>query len=115
MAGTQFPRMVGGVASATAGTTQTQADATALSGAVNLVTTGNANDGVLLPASPAAGDVVYIVNLSAAVLKVYPTTGGKINNGSANAAVSMRANTTGAFVATGSGNWGAVFDTDTTD
>lgn len=114
MSRTQFSRMVGGVASATAGTTQSQAGATALTGAVNLVTTGNANDGVLLPSGATAGDVVYVVNLSAAVLKVYPTTDGKINNGSANAAVSMRANTTGAFVATGSGNWGAVFDTDTT-
>lgn len=113
MAGTQFSRMVNGVASATAGTTQTQAGATALTAAVNLVTTGNANDGVVLPTGMTAGDVVYVVNLSAAVLKVYPATDGKLNNGSANAAVSMRANTTAVCVNTGGNNWGVAFDTDT--
>lgn len=114
MASTQFPRMVGGVASVTAGTTQTQAGATALTGAVNLVTTGNASDGVVLSSEAVAGDVVYVVNLSNAVLKVYPSSAGKINNGSANAAISMRANTTAVFVNSGSDNWGAVYDTDTT-
>lgn len=114
MASTQFPRMVGGVASVTAGTTQTQAGATALSGAVNLVTTANANDGAILSAEAVAGDVVYVVNLSAAVLKVYPSTGGKLNNGSANAAIVMRANTSAVCINTGSDNWGVIFDTDTT-
>lgn len=110
---TQFSRMIGGSASVTAGTTQTQAGATAITGAVNLVTTGNADDGVVLPAERVAGDVVYIVNLSAAVLKVYPSTGGALNGGSANAAISMRANTTAVCVNTGSDNWGVAFDTDT--
>ena len=44
---TQFSRSIGGYATATAGTTQTQAGATALTGAVNFVTTGTAADGVL--------------------------------------------------------------------
>jgi hypothetical protein len=105
---TQFSRSIGGTASVTAGTTQTQAGATELTGAVNLVTTGNINDGVILQADRVAGDVVYIVNLSAAALKVYPSTGGAINGGSANAADVIAANTSAVCVNTGSDNWGVV-------
>ena len=105
---TQFSRSVGGYATATAGTTQTQAGATALTGAVNVVTTGNANDGVKLPTDVAVGDVVYIVNVSNAALNVYPATGGAINGGSANAAKALAANMSGAYVSLGGENWGAV-------
>lgn len=111
MAGTQFSRAVGGAASATAGTTQTQAGATALTGSTNLVTTGNAGDGVVLPTGYDDGDVVYVANLSAVTLKVYPATGGALNGGSANASITMKANSTGAFVNLSGGNsWGALFD-----
>lgn len=105
---TQFSRSIGGYAAATAGTTQTQAGATALTGAVNFVTTGNASDGVLLPAERPVGDVVYIVNSSGVALNVYPATGGKINNGSANAAKALAANMSGAYISLGSELWGAV-------
>ncbi len=88
---TQFSRSIGGYATATAGTTQTQAGATALTGAVNFVTTGTASDGVMLPAERPVGDVVYIVN-----------------NGSANAAKALAANMSGAYISLGSENWGAV-------
>jgi len=113
MASTSFTRSIGGTASVTAGTTQTQAGATELTGAVNLVTTGNANDGVILQADRVAGDVVYVVNLSAAALKVYPSTGGALNGGSANAAVVVAANAAATCINTGSDNWGIVRDTDT--
>jgi hypothetical protein len=105
---TQFSRSIGGYATATAGTTQTQAGATALTGAINFVTTGTASDGVMLPAERPVGDVVYIVNSSAASLNVYAATGGKINNGSANAAKALAANMSGAYISLGSENWGAV-------
>jgi hypothetical protein len=105
---TQFSRSIGGYATATAGTTQTQAGATALTGAVNFVTTGTAADGVKLPAERPVGDVVYIVNSSANSLNVYPVTGGKINNGSANAAKALVANMSGAYISLGDENWGAV-------
>lgn len=105
---TNFSRAVGGYAAATAGTTQTQAGATVLTAAVNLVTTGNASDGVMLPAGRGVGDVVYVVNQSAAALNVYPQTGGAINGGSANAAKALAANMSGAYVSLGSENWGAV-------
>lgn len=105
---TQFGRSVGGYATITAGTTQTQAGATALTGAINYVTTGNASDGVLLPSGYAQGDTVIIVNSSAVALNVYPGTDGKINNGTANAAKALAANLSGLYVSLGSNNWGAV-------
>lgn len=83
-------QVVAGTASVTAGTTQTQAGATALTGMQNLVTTGNANDGVILPKA-GNGAVIAIVNLSANALKVYPPTGGKLNGGTANASVTATA------------------------
>ena len=113
MSTTSFGRSIGGSASVTAGTTQTQAGATALTGAVNLVTTGNASDGVVLPADRVAGDVVYVVNLSANALNLYPSTGGALNGGSANAAVAIAANAAATCINTGSDNWGVVRDTDT--
>jgi len=87
---TSFGRMVGGVTTGlTAGTTQTAAGATALTGALNTVTVVAAdNDGVILPAGRGQGDVVIVANLDAAQdIKVYPNTGGSINGGSANAAL----------------------------
>jgi hypothetical protein len=105
---TQFGRTTGGYEAATAGTTQTQAGATVLNSAINYVTTGNASDGVMLPAGYGLGDVVYIVNSSGVALNVYPATGGKINNGSANAAKALAANLSGAYISLGSENWGAV-------
>ena len=104
----QNARFVGGYAAATAGTTQTQAGATALTGAINYVTTGNANDGVKLPSNYALGDMVMVCNSSGASLNVYPGTDGKINNGSANAAKALAANMTGLYISLGSNNWAAV-------
>lgn len=103
-----FATEVGGYETATAGTTQTQAGATALTGFINYVTTGNASDGVKLPADRTAGDIVYVVNSSGVALNVYPNTGGKINNGSANAAKALAANLSGCYISLGSENWGAV-------
>lgn len=105
---TQFGRTYGGYGTATAGTTQTQAGATALTAAINVVTTGNASDGVRLPADLGVGDKVVIVNVSGAALNVYPATGGAINGGSANAAKALAANMSGLYVHLGSNNWGAV-------
>ena len=113
MSGTQFARHIGGVAAVTAGTTQTQAGATALTGAVNVVTTGNASDGVRLPADRSAGDMMYVVNTSTNGAKVYPPVGGAINGGTANADVLLRGRSMGVYMSLGGGNWGATIDIDT--
>jgi hypothetical protein len=62
----------------------------------------------MLPAGYGLGDVVYVVNSSGVALNVYPATGGKINNGSANAAKALAANLSGCYISLGSENWGAV-------
>lgn len=84
---TSFGRMVGGVTTGlTAGTTQTAAGATALTGAINTVTVvGTDNDGVILPSGRGQGDRVLVANLdSAQDIKLYPNTGGTINGAAAN-------------------------------
>lgn len=84
-------KAVGGsvVTGVTAGTTQTQAGATALTGANNVVgTVANANDGVILPVAE-VGDSVYVRNAGANTAKVYPPVGGSVNGGTANAAVTL--------------------------
>lgn len=109
----QFGRVLGGHATATAGTTQTIAGATVLTGATNHVTTGNASDGVCLPLGGSVGDFVTILNLSANALKVYPPkladnatgAGGAINGGSADAAFTHAASKSGTYRCTGSNNW----------
>lgn len=88
---TVFPQQIlSGSAAITAGTTQTQAGATALTASTNLVTTGVANDGVLLP-SATMGTICTVVNLSANALKIYPPVGGALNGGTVNAAVTLAA------------------------
>lgn len=52
-------------------------------------------------------DEITVVNHGANTLSVYPQTGGKIANGSANAAFSVAATKTAYFTYIGSGNWAA--------
>src|SRR5688572_23813729 len=72
------------VAAKTAGTTQTQAGATAITSTVTLGTTGNADDGYLLPAMT-AGKVCIIHNLSANAGKVYANGTQTLNGTAGNA------------------------------
>jgi hypothetical protein len=71
--------------SITAGSTQTQAGATALTNDINNVTTvGTTGDGVKLP-SAVAGRRISIHNNGANALQVWPNTGDTIDGGAANA------------------------------
>ena len=77
----------------TAGTTQTQAGATALTASINAVTTvTTAGDGVRIPDAE-IGDSIEICNLGANSCKVYPPTGGRINALAANADFNLSPNT----------------------
>jgi hypothetical protein len=72
----------------TAGATQTQAGATALTKYLNVITTcATSGDGVALPAA-AANKTVVIINNGAASARVWPAngSGAKIDLGTANAA-----------------------------
>jgi len=106
----QNARFVGGIETAVAAAGSDQAGATEAGGAVNVVTsaTGTSADGVRLPASRAAGELLMIVNATAVALDVFPPTGGAINGGSANAAKALAANMSGLYISMGSDNWGAV-------
>lgn len=112
-------------ATATAGLTQTQAGATPLTGAVNQVTTGNANDGVGLPRADAGttggaggncvNGAIIVENVSAVALKVWPFydtvaaagDGSAIAGGAANAFFSQAASTTYMYVCTAAKTWRA--------
>nr|WP_294525774.1 hypothetical protein [uncultured Rhodopila sp.] len=53
------------------------------------------------------GDSITVVNHGANALSVYPQSGGKIANGSANAAFSVSATKLADFTYIGGGNWAA--------
>lgn len=76
------------------------------SGSLVLATGANAAKGVVLPTG-AAGDYFVIKNDDAAnaVLKVYAASGGKINNGAADAALSMAAKTCATLFCIAADSW----------
>lgn len=81
-------------------TGSTQGTALALPSDFNIFTTVAASTGAILPgAVPTSNvtDVYIVVNHGASTLSVYPPTGGKIANGSTNAAFSVAANKTAFF------------------
>jgi hypothetical protein len=78
-----------GVTNITAGTVQTQAGATPITSSIVVVTTGNASDGIILPALSASliGLRVQVINSSAAAGVIYATGATSTNtiNGTAGA------------------------------
>lgn len=86
----------------------TNADALALSAAINRVTTTAASTGVRLYL-PEAGSQVVVINSGANALLVYPGTGASINALTATTGgFSVAAGGRALFVGTGSANWFAV-------
>lgn len=86
----------------------TQATAKGISGDVVIFTTVAASSGGVLPPSSddiVAGDHIFVANFGANALNVYPPVGGAINNGSANAAVSLAVGKTAHLISLGYGNW----------
>lgn len=84
---------VGGVNTSIAAAGTGQSDAPLLPRASNIyITSTSGSNCVILPPGVgttqklAAGDYMRIINFSGQTLNVYPPTGGKIQNGSANAA-----------------------------
>lgn len=89
-------------AAVTAGTTQTFAGAVALTGDVNVVTTGVAQDGIILPQA-AAGLTIFVKNASANAGKVYVPNGGTLDGtaGATGVASGLVASKTTIFACTG--------------
>lgn len=73
---------------------------------VQVFTTVASSTGCIFSASGySAGDEITIANHGANTLSVYPATGGKIANGSANAAFSVSATKTAFFTSIDGTNW----------
>ncbi len=91
------------VAAKTAGTTQTQAGATLITSTITLGTTGNADDGYLLPAM-VAGRLLIIHNVSANAGKVYGNAAETLNGTAGNAgSTALTASKTMLVFGTGAG------------
>lgn len=89
--------VVGNVDNNLTATGTTQATALLVSNDINVLTTTAASTGVILRSDLSAGDTQEVVNYGAQTLTVYPPVGGKINNGSANAGVSVATNTSALY------------------
>lgn len=91
---------------AAAGSAQT--DATRIVHHYTVVSGGDDSTGVILPGA-APGAEYYILNTGSAGLKIYPASGQKINNGSANANITILENTLAHFAGLDYSQWGATF------
>lgn len=87
-----------------AATGANQGNAAAMSADFVLVTAADATKGVILP-TPVAGRVLMLKNNAAAVLKVYPASGGQINAVGADTAMSLAANVSAIFMASSATQW----------
>ena len=86
-----------------------QGDATAVTAGINTVSAADATKGLILPAAK-AGLVVEVYNEHATNgLKVYPATGDDINDGSANAAITMEGKGIARFTGLDTTTWAAAF------
>lgn len=84
----------------------TQATAYPITADITQFTTVAASTGAVLPASPTPGEDYVVSNFGANALSLYPGLGGKANNGSANAAVSIPAGKTAhAYFGGAVGGW----------
>lgn len=90
--------ILGDVANGLTAVGTTQANALALSAVNSIITTAAAGTGVRLMPTGTSDDV-WVVNLGANALLVYPVVGGSIQGGAANASFSIPAGKTAMFTA----------------
>jgi predicted flavoprotein YhiN len=106
----QSNALQGSINAAVAAAGSTQAGATVITTCNSLVTSGTG--GVSLPTWASTGDGYWVFNATGSTITVYPPVGssGKINGGSANAAITVGANK-GAFLRLmdNGTNWGTVY------
>lgn len=99
---------IGAQTGITAGTTQTQAGATAVTGPiVNVSTVTTAGDGVRLPAAT-AGRVVYVANPTANSVQVYGASTDTINAVATATGVAQAAGKHAVYFCAVAGNWNRV-------
>lgn len=99
---------------AVAATGSTTSDAAALTlGCLNVVSAADGTKGVKLPTG-VAGDVVRVYSSVATNgLKIYPPTGGDINDGSADAAITIEGKTAAILECVDGTTWAAIFTANT--
>src|SRR5579859_168140 len=83
----------------------TQGTATALTSSYNNVTTGTANQVVILPTVTSAGQTVYVNNNTGNNITVYPQTGASINGAGANVGMTIIPGNINAFIAASTSAW----------
>jgi hypothetical protein len=77
-----------------------------LTGDANIIATcATTADSVKLPTGQSTGDELFLRNNGAASANVFPPTGGKINNGSTDAAAAVGASKTALFKSIGTLDW----------
>lgn len=87
-----------------------QATATLLTKKVVVVRGANGTNGVRLTATPTVGDIHVVYNQSKSNgLKVYPGSGGAINEGTTNAAITLAPRSLAILHAISSSSWGAIY------
>lgn len=101
--------IIGSVTDAiTAGTTQTQAGATALTSEINRVTVSAVNgDGVKLPTAVAGYEVLIINDDAAQTIQIWPASGDAIDGGAVDAADvnTLAAGAARRYITTDTTNW----------
>ena len=104
-----------GTVVAVAATGSAQGDAASLlEGSLNSVSAADGTKGVVLPAAASGGMPVYVYNEHASNgLKVYPNTSDDINDGSANAAVTIEGKTLAVFIPLDATTWAAMYTANT--
>ncbi len=90
-----------------------QGDAAALAIGFNTVTAADGTKGVILPTAVAGKQVRVYNSVATNGLKIYPATGGSINGGTANAAITIEGKTFAVLEAVDTLNWAAVFTVNT--
>jgi hypothetical protein len=96
-----------------AATGEDETDAALLPYTVNHVTDADATVGVILPVA-SAGTIVDVYNEEASNgLLIYPPSGGTINGGSSDAAITIEGKSLAKFVCTNGTNWAAIYTADT--
>ena len=102
--------LLGNLATAVSAAGTTQGTATALSAVNNFVTTAAQGSGVLLPVTPAvgAGDRLHVANQTSNNFWVYPPSGGKLGNNTANRGAMLGPNKAADFLCIDGTNWSAI-------
>lgn len=86
-----------------------QGNAAALSEGLNVVSAADGTKGVVLPAAVVGKKVQVYSSVATSGLKVYPASGDDINDGTADAEITIEGKTYATFVALDSATWAAQY------